>query len=178
MTVNSQHSDRKLKKCQIMKEEVKYKPNLEDKVMETKEKPQYKSNSKDNLATNTAYSIGFKPFLPNPDINMQYHFTYNDGSLKASSASQPIGTSIPTKKIVAREKYSRNCDIKNNNAKTIKTNRNASTHIRTTTANINRPLSCKQIERNTNDIYKKKGKNYSLIPVELAPVSIKLILQQ
>ncbi|MBW0567529.1 hypothetical protein O181_107244 [Austropuccinia psidii MF-1] len=39
------------------------------KSITTKQKMQYKSNFKHNLATNTAYRTTDKPFIPNPDIS-------------------------------------------------------------------------------------------------------------
>ncbi|MBW0555289.1 hypothetical protein O181_095004 [Austropuccinia psidii MF-1] len=127
MTVNIHHCDRKLNKCEMRMEEVKSNPNLEEKTTGTKKK-QYKSDLKDDSATNTAYSIIFKPFIPNPDSSTQSHFAHDSGCLQASSAPQPIGTSIPTKKNFYREEYSSNFDSKKINTKTIDKDNNPSTN--------------------------------------------------
>ncbi|MBW0464843.1 hypothetical protein O181_004558 [Austropuccinia psidii MF-1] len=132
------------------------------KTIATKKKTQDTSKLIDDSATNTAYSVAFKPFVPDPDINRQAHFTYKSGSLQTSSALLPIATSIPAEKIVSRGEQSKNCNDKNN-ASTIKTNSNISTHIRTTTANVNRPLSIIQPDTNIHEIYKTEKQNFKSI---------------
>ncbi|MBW0530273.1 hypothetical protein O181_069988 [Austropuccinia psidii MF-1] len=150
----------------------------DQKTITKKQKHQHKSNLKDNLASNKAYSIVYKPFVPYPDINRRAHLTFVSGSLQASSAPQPISTSIPTKKNFTGEEYSSNFDSKKINSKTIEKDKNPSTNTKTTISNIKIPLSINQPYTNSYKIYKKTNKIQSLLPVVLAPVPTKLSLQQ
>ncbi|MBW0478698.1 hypothetical protein O181_018413 [Austropuccinia psidii MF-1] len=120
--------------------------------MATEKKNKYKSKLKDNLVTNTSYSIAFHPFIPEPDINRRAHFNYKSGFLQASSANNIIGTSIPTKKMFSRKEYYNNFDKKIVNKNTIKNNSNLST-------NINRPFGSNSPDLNSNEINNKEN-NY------------------
>ncbi|MBW0509290.1 hypothetical protein O181_049005, partial [Austropuccinia psidii MF-1] len=111
-------------------------------------------NNITNSSSNTAYNTAFKPFVPDPDINRQSHFTYESGSPQNSSAPLRITTSISTKKNFSREGYSINFDSQKFKAKTMEKDKNPTT--KTTISNDNRPLSCNQPETSNNEIYNIK----------------------
>ncbi|MBW0524889.1 hypothetical protein O181_064604 [Austropuccinia psidii MF-1] len=134
----------------------------DQKIITKRQKHLHKSNIKDNLATNTAYSMALKPFVSDTGINRQSNFMYESGSLQNSSAPLPIATSIPTKKNFSREEYSINFDSQKINSKTIEKDKNTSTNTKTTISNVNRPLSCNQPDTNSNDIYNKEEQKVKL----------------
>ncbi|MBW0474845.1 hypothetical protein O181_014560 [Austropuccinia psidii MF-1] len=93
--------------------------------------------------------------------NSEYSNSQQTTTVNTISAPQPIVTSVSTKKIVASEEYSRNCDSKKDNMKIIKTKRNVITHIKTT-ANINRPFIFNQPDTSANEVYDRKEQQLQL----------------
>ncbi|MBW0526651.1 hypothetical protein O181_066366 [Austropuccinia psidii MF-1] len=113
----------------------------------------------------------FKPFIPDPNVNRQAHFTYESGSLQASSAPKLIGTSISAKKLFPRKEYDNNFDNKSINGNTVKNNSNSST-------NINRPFGSNQPDVNSDEINKKENNDLKLTAIFTTPNIKKISVKQ
>ncbi|MBW0467443.1 hypothetical protein O181_007158 [Austropuccinia psidii MF-1] len=129
----------------LMKHKNCYKSNSEDNITTNTVSENKSGNTTINISSNTDYRIPFKPPVSTHD-HRQSHFLYDAGTLKSASAPKTIDNFTTTKDIITKEEYSSNFDSKSANTNTIKKDRYPST-------NMNRNLSTNNSDASINEVY-------------------------